>query len=112
MANTRTFLAWLRTSVTLIALGFVVARFGLFLRALPATAGSAGAGPVGISAFVGVALVLAGVVLTVLAVERFLTARRRIDEGAFVVNVRLEMFAGIAVFAAGLALAAYLVLTR
>jgi putative membrane protein len=32
LANERTFLSWLRTSIALIGLGFVVARFGLFLR--------------------------------------------------------------------------------
>lgn len=31
LANQRTFLAWLRTCVALIGLGFVVAKFGLFL---------------------------------------------------------------------------------
>jgi putative membrane protein len=33
-ANERTFLAWLRTSISLIAFGFAIARFGLFLRQL------------------------------------------------------------------------------
>ena len=33
-ANERTFLAWLRTSLALIGFGFVIARFGLFLREL------------------------------------------------------------------------------
>src|SRR5690348_14683619 len=34
LANERTLLAWVRTGVALIGLGFVVARFGLFLREL------------------------------------------------------------------------------
>ncbi|MGZ4994046.1 MAG: YidH family protein [Methylobacter sp.] len=33
-AAERTLLAWLRTGLTIIAIGFVVARFGLFLRLL------------------------------------------------------------------------------
>jgi uncharacterized membrane protein YidH (DUF202 family) len=32
LANERTFLAWLRTCIAIVGLGFVVARFGLFLR--------------------------------------------------------------------------------
>lgn len=32
LANERTFLAWLRTCIAIIGLGFVVARFSLFLR--------------------------------------------------------------------------------
>ena len=34
LANERTLLAWVRTAVALMGLGFVVARFGLFLRQL------------------------------------------------------------------------------
>ena len=34
LANERTFLAWVRTSLGLIGLGFVLARMGLFLRQL------------------------------------------------------------------------------
>ena len=33
-AAERTLLAWLRTGLTIIALGFVVARFGLFIQVL------------------------------------------------------------------------------
>lgn len=36
LANERTFLAWIRTSLALIGLGFVLARMGLFLRQLAA----------------------------------------------------------------------------
>ena len=39
-AAERTLLAWVRTGVTVIALGFVVARFGLFLTLLTASAPS------------------------------------------------------------------------
>jgi putative membrane protein len=34
MAAERTMLAWLRTGIAIMAFGFVVARFGLFLRVL------------------------------------------------------------------------------
>jgi len=34
LANERTFLAWLRTSIALMAFGFVVMKFSLFLRHL------------------------------------------------------------------------------
>ncbi len=32
LANERTFLAWIRTSISIIVFGFVVARFGITLR--------------------------------------------------------------------------------
>lgn len=39
LANERTFLAWARTALGLIGLGFVLARMGLFLRQLAALGG-------------------------------------------------------------------------
>ena len=38
-AAERTLLAWVRTGLTIMAFGFVVARFGLFLRLLAAQQG-------------------------------------------------------------------------
>jgi putative membrane protein len=36
LANERTFLAWIRTSIAVMSLGFVVARFSLWLREIAA----------------------------------------------------------------------------
>jgi putative membrane protein len=41
LANERTFLAWVRTGLGLIGLGFVLARMGLFLRQLALVGGAA-----------------------------------------------------------------------
>jgi putative membrane protein len=38
-AAERTMLAWLRTGITIMAFGFVVARFGVFLRLVQAQDG-------------------------------------------------------------------------
>jgi len=61
-AAERTLLAWVRTGIAIMAFGFVVARFGLFLRLLPAQAGTAPAP--GISPYLGAALVGLGVIAT------------------------------------------------
>lgn len=87
-ANERTFLAWVRTGVAVIALGFVIERFNLFLLALAGEAGDAAlirfhhlATPEG--RYGGVALVGAGVTLIIVATVRFLqTARLLEDDGA------------------------------
>ncbi len=42
LANERTFLAWVRTALGLIGLGFVLARMGLFLRQMAASADAKG----------------------------------------------------------------------
>src|SRR3954453_24242602 len=46
LANERTFLAWIRTALGLIGLGFVLARMGLFLRSLALAGGMPRAGRV------------------------------------------------------------------
>jgi putative membrane protein len=61
-AAERTMLAWLRTGIAIMAFGFVVARFGLFLRLMQAQAG-----PIvshGVSPYLGTALVGLGVLAT------------------------------------------------
>jgi putative membrane protein len=63
-AAERTLLAWVRTGLTIMAFGFVVARFGLFLRML-ATPPAHGPGALDahhlLSTGIGIALVLLGV---------------------------------------------------
>jgi putative membrane protein len=55
-------LAWLRTGIAIMAFGFVVARFGLFLRLLRAQTGSSPSQ--GLSPYLGAALVGLGVLAT------------------------------------------------
>ena len=58
-AAERTLLAWLRTGIAVMAFGFVVARFGLFLRLMRAQDPSVPGH--GFSPYLGAALVLLGV---------------------------------------------------
>lgn len=57
-ASERTLLAWVRTGIAIVGLGFVVARFGLFLRMLGTQNGGAHANLA--PTILGVALTLAG----------------------------------------------------
>ena len=67
-AAERTLLAWMRTGLALMGFGFVVARFGLFLREI-AAAGHVAAHQhaTGWSLWIGVGLIALGVVVSVLA---------------------------------------------
>jgi putative membrane protein len=62
-AAERTLLAWVRTGLTVMAFGFVVARFGLFLHLLSLQSGPVSARPVHdvLSNILGIALIVAGV---------------------------------------------------
>ncbi len=110
MANARTLLAWVRTSVALMGLGFVVARFGLFLRELVAQR-VAPPEPGHASAVIGGAMVAAGVVITALSTVRFFRTRAQIERGTYEPEVVTEVFVVSIMVAVGLALLAYLVAT-
>jgi len=66
-AAERTLLAWVRTGLAMMGFGFVVARFGLFLRELASERGGAPPEHTAFSLWFGTALVLFGVVVTVAA---------------------------------------------
>ncbi len=84
-AAERTLLAWVRTGLTIMAFGFVVARFGLFVRLLeaqraPLTAPAATASH--FSNFMGIALVLLGAASMVFAAlqhQRFVRTLPAVD---------------------------------
>lgn len=60
-ASERTLLAWVRTGIAIVGLGFVVAKFGLFLRLIVAERGNAGlVQDAGVSGALGVCFVLLG----------------------------------------------------
>ena len=68
LANERTFLAWIRTSIAIISLGFVVAKFSLWLGELAARLDpQMQTYRVGASMPIGVTMMALGGVLAVLA---------------------------------------------
>jgi putative membrane protein len=78
LANERTFLAWLRTSVAIIAFGFVVERFSLFLRYLTPSEGIAVPNPQ--TAILGAGLIWLGTLLIPASLWRYFVEERHIDE--------------------------------
>jgi len=61
LANERTFLAWIRTSIGIMAFGFVVVKFSLFVKQISMLVGKPGEVPHrGYSVIIGIILVAAG----------------------------------------------------
>lgn len=80
LAAERTLLAWIRTGIALMGLGFVVARFGLFLREIAAASAQLAPGRSSAS-MTGAALVGAGILLNVWASVRHAAILQRLARG-------------------------------
>jgi putative membrane protein len=114
-AAERTLLAWLRTGLTIIALGFVVSRFGLFVRLLEMQSpGSVPTAQTSTSAALGVAFVIVGTLAVVVAAiqhQRFIATLPQVDlPRAYSRTVALAL--SLVVAALGVALAGYLLVTQ
>jgi len=116
-ANERTFLAWVRTAIAVMAFGFLVERFNLFLRIAAAELGGrAGAGAglpaagQGFGHTVGLAVIGLGTLMIVLAAARFVRLSRAIDSAELrsAGGVRTDLALALVLVVLSLALAAYL----
>ncbi|HEY2705432.1 MAG TPA: DUF202 domain-containing protein [Candidatus Dormibacteraeota bacterium] len=109
LANERTLLAWARTAVTLIALGFGVSRFDVFLRELRMSNGRSARLSAAFSAAIGLVFVLAGLLTAAAGVVRFLQGRRQIEAARFEAPLWPYLLLTLLMCGIGLALAVYLV---
>jgi putative membrane protein len=84
MANERTFLAWTRTSIGIMAFGFVVERFAFFLKQMSYILGKDITLPqYKYSSVMGIVLVGFGVLMGVLSFIRYRKIERQIDDGIY-----------------------------
>ena len=85
LANERTFLAWLRTSLALIGLGFVVSRFGLFFkRTLNYNGRVYYCTTINSFSLLGISMVFLGAALIVYALKNYLEKNKAIQRGAYI----------------------------
>jgi putative membrane protein len=110
LANERTFLAWIRTGIGIMAFGFVVVKFSLFVKQLTAVLGKQAMIPQrGVSSILGIGLVALGLLTTGFAYLRFIRTRREIETDTYgsATGIIVVLVGLIVVF--GLLLIAYLI---
>jgi putative membrane protein len=78
-ANERTYLAWVRTALALLAFGLLVERFELFARLPGVPDAAADAGGVPWTQIGGLGLILLGVLVLAISSWRYLTFKRLIS---------------------------------
>jgi putative membrane protein len=118
LANERTFLSWLRTSIALIGLGFIVARFGLFLRefGLVVKNTNINNNPAAVvslfghyqSSLIGISIIILGIALILLALRNYLTTRSYIEKGFYIPSNFNIFAASVSLVVLGILIIAYL----
>ena len=82
LSNERTFLAWARTSISVIVFGFVVAKFGVTLRQFFRFE-NLEPRETGYSLILGVSFMVVGILLAILAIWRYQSTRLQIEQDKF-----------------------------
>jgi putative membrane protein len=113
-AAERTFLAWIRTGLGLMGVGFAVSRFGLFLRQLSILPAHTPTRATAHSVVAGVALVLLGVVVNLAAVATHIRTIRQLAAGTWQPGKVSTLAVALALLLAviGVAMAVYLLLVK
>ncbi|HEX7389761.1 MAG TPA: DUF202 domain-containing protein [Acidiphilium sp.] len=110
-ANERTFLAWVRTAIAVMAFGFLVERFDIFLEIAGKSLGKtiAISGQV-TGSLAGLALIIAGALMVAGATVRFLRNRAAItdDTSHDATGGRLDLALAGLIVVLGIGLAIYL----
>jgi uncharacterized membrane protein YidH (DUF202 family) len=114
MANERTFLAWIRTSIGIMAFGFVVEKFALFLKQMSiileqSTTGNTLPPTRGYSAIIGIFLVGLGTLLVLLAFVRYKKVERQINSDKYQPSSILDIILTVSILAVGIFLVTYLI---
>jgi putative membrane protein len=112
MANERTFLAWIRTSISIMAFGFVVEKFSLFVKQLSFYLGKESIPPSpGYTSIFGIILIGLGALMGILAFFRYKVVQRQIEEDTYAPSRLLGILLTLSIVVIGLFLVLYLVHT-
>jgi len=110
MANERTFLAWIRTSIAIMAFGFVVEKFALFVKQVSFILGKEPVlPPRGYSTVFGITLVALGALMGLLSFVRYRKVEKQIDEDTYRPSLILDVLLTLSILAVGILLVIYLI---
>ncbi len=84
LANERTYLAWIRTGIGIMAFGFVVVKFSLFVKQIGLALGTTiNVQSRGYSASIGIVLVVIGVLSIVLSFSQYRKTDNQLKSGTY-----------------------------
>ena len=116
LANERTFLAWIRTSIGIMAFGFVVEKFSLFLKQMASFLGKehllgtlTSPSLQGYSSILGITLVSLGALLCVLASIKYKHIEQQIDQSSYSPSPLLDIMLTLSIGLIGIFLVIILI---
>lgn len=113
LANERTFLAWIRTSIAIMAFGFVVVKFALFVKQITIIVGESQGGIAlpgkGYSGLLGISLVGLGAAIALLSYFRYKHIEKQLVNQSYYPSLTLSLMLTIAIIAVGVLLVLYLI---
>lgn len=116
MANERTFLAWIRTSIGIMAFGFVVEKFSFFIKHLSYLFEKSVPQQVtptssGYSSIFGIVLVALGAFMGLLALIRYKKVEREINENTYQPSILIDIMVAMGIIIIGIFLIFYMIHT-
>ena len=110
LANERTFLAWIRTSIGIMAFGFVVVKFTLFIKQISLLLGKEVIiHQHGYSSFIGVFLVGVGAFTTILAYLRYARIKKQLNNNSYESSSMLIIMLTVLILLISVSLVTYLI---
>lgn len=118
LANQRTFLSWLRTSIALIGLGFAIERFSIFILQFGILVASSSSSAENVlpsmisyeySSAIGIGMVALGVGLIVYALKDYLDSNKSIARGAYKPRNKVVYTASLGLAGFGIVMLVFLI---
>jgi putative membrane protein len=116
LANERTFLAWVRTSIGIMAFGFVVVKFSMFVKQLSLMLDldetpEMAANKAHYSAMIGIILVVLGLVAIVMSYLSYRSTNKQLDKGVYQHSTLYVSLLTALIFLLSMLLVYYLIMT-
>ncbi|MEP7197809.1 MAG: DUF202 domain-containing protein [Saprospiraceae bacterium] len=111
LANERTLLAWIRTSIGIMAFGFVVVKFSLFIKQISLLLGKTTILPPqhGYSSMIGILLVVVGAIVLLFSYIKYKQTEKQLNNEAFKSSSKLIFSLTIIIFTISILLILYLI---
>lgn len=108
LANERTFLAWIRTSIALMGFGFVIVKFSLFIQQLALLLGPENLPAQEYSGVVGIVMISIGVLIVLFAFLQYKKYEKQLSNSSLYSSSKLYLFITFMLILGGIVLLIYM----